>query len=111
MNCKITTIAVAGAIAFGVASVALAEDAKAIFDAKCAMCHGKDGKGQTPVGKKMNLKDYTDATVQESFKDEDLAKAIKEGVHEGGKTRMKAFDKLTDAEVNALVKYIRAFKK
>ena len=30
----------------------------------CAKCHGADGKGQTKVGKKLNLKDYTDAKVQ-----------------------------------------------
>ena len=34
------------------------------WDANCAKCHGPDGKGQTKVGKKLNLKDYTDAKVQ-----------------------------------------------
>ena len=30
----------------------------------CTKCHGDDGKGQTKAGKKLQLKDYTDAKVQ-----------------------------------------------
>ncbi len=109
---KFTSIAVAGTLAFAAVSFSYAaDDAKAVWDKSCSACHGKDGKGATPMGKKMNLKDYTDAKVQESFKDEDLSKAIKEGVKEGDKLKMKAFDKLSADEVQALVKYIRAFKK
>ncbi len=29
-------------------------DGGAIYKANCAMCHGPDGKGQTPVGKSLN---------------------------------------------------------
>jgi hypothetical protein len=47
------------------------------------------------------------------MKDEEMAKAIKEGVKEKEteKIKMKAFSDLSDAEVKALVAYIRAFKK
>jgi cytochrome c1 len=40
-----------------------------------------------------------------------MTKAIKEGVKEEDKTKMKAFTDLTDDEVKALVAYVRAFKK
>jgi mono/diheme cytochrome c family protein len=64
------------------------------------------------MGKKLNAKDLTDATVQASFTDADAAKAIKEGIKEDGKTKMKAFgDKLSDDEVKALVAYVRTLKK
>ena len=32
--------------------------AAATYKAKCAMCHGADGKGDTPVGKKMGAHDF-----------------------------------------------------
>ena len=77
----------------------------------CTKCHGEDGKGQTKVGKKLKLKDYTDAKVQAEMKDEDMIKAIADGVFEGGKEKMKAYkDELSAAEIKDLVAYIRKFK-
>ena len=77
----------------------------------CAKCHGMDGKGQTKVGKKLGMKDYTDAKVQAQFKDADISKVISDGVSDGGKEKMKAFKgELSTAEVTDLVAYIRKFK-
>ena len=77
----------------------------------CAKCHGADGKGQTKVGKKLAVKDYTDAKVQAELKDADMIKAINDGVIVDGKERMKAFKgELSAAEVTDLVAYIRKFK-
>ena len=91
---------------------AYAADAKAIWDKDCAKCHSPDGKGDTKMGKKLEVKDYTDAKVQSSMKDEDMVKAIKEGVKSGDTTKMKGFgDTLSDDDVKALVGYIRSFKK
>ncbi len=89
-----------------------AQDAKAIYDKDCAKCHGADGKGDTKMGKKLEIKDLTDAKVQ-SAKDEEFAKAIKEGVKEkdSDKTRMKAFSDLSDDDVKALVAFVRGLKK
>jgi mono/diheme cytochrome c family protein len=90
---------------------ARAADAKETYDKDCAKCHGADGKGDTKMGQKVNVKDLTDAKVQADMKDEAAIKAIKEGVKEDGKTRMKAFTDLSDDEVKALVAYVRKFKK
>ena len=89
-----------------------AADAKENWEKNCTKCHGPDGKGQTVMGKKLNLKDYSDAKVQEDMKDEAMTKAIKDGVKDGEKTKMKGFgDVLSDDEIKALVKYVRDFKK
>jgi mono/diheme cytochrome c family protein len=89
-----------------------AADAKELWEKNCTKCHGPDGKGQTVMGKKLGLKDYSDAKVQEDMKDEAMTKAIKDGVKDGEKTKMKGFgDVLSDDEIKALVKYVRDFKK
>jgi mono/diheme cytochrome c family protein len=91
---------------------AKAADAKNIWAHHCAMCHGEDGKGDTKIGHKLGVKDFTDAKVQAALTDAAATKAIKEGVKsDAGKTLMKPFDNLSDADVNALVTYLRGLKK
>ena len=88
------------------------EEAKATYNTKCAGCHGKDGKGDTKAGQKLGVRDFTDPKTLETLKDETLFKSIKEGLKKGEAVKMKPFaDKLTDDEVKALVKLVRAFKK
>ena len=89
-----------------------AAEAKETYEKDCAKCHGADGKGQTKMGEKLGVKDYTDAKVQDAMTDEEMTKAIKEGVKKEGSTKMKGFgDTLSDDEIKGLVKYIRSFKK
>jgi mono/diheme cytochrome c family protein len=89
-----------------------AADAKENWEKSCTKCHGSDGKGKTKMGEKLGIKDYSDAKVQEALKDDAMMKAIKDGVKDGEKTKMKAFgETLSDDEIKALVKYVRDFKK
>lgn len=88
-----------------------AEDAKAIYEKECTKCHGADGKGDTKMGKKLGVKNYTDAKVQAELKPDQAYKAIKEGLKEGDKTLMKPFDTLADQDIKALVKFMQDFKK
>jgi cytochrome c6 len=107
-TCKV----LAATVAF-VAATALSHAASTSenWENLCTKCHGADGKGQTKVGKKLNLKDYTDAKVQAQLKDADMVKAIADGVTENGKERMKGFKAdLSPAEINDLVAYVRKFK-
>jgi cytochrome c553 len=90
---------------------ASAADVKENWDKDCKKCHGEDGKGDTKMGKKLEIKDFTDAKVQADMKDDAMLKAIKEGVKDGEKTRMKAVEGLSDEEMKALVDYVRKFKK
>ncbi len=82
------------------------------WDSSCASCHGSDGKAQTKTGKKLKIKDYTDAQVQAALKDEDMIKAITEGIKgDNGKDKMKGFkDDLTADEIKDLVTFVRKFK-
>jgi cytochrome c6 len=93
-------------IAVALAPIAFAADGAATYKAKCATCHGVDGKGQTVMGKKMNLHDLGSAEVQKQTDKE---------LHDwtaNGKGKMPAYkDKLTDAEINALVVQMRTFAK
>jgi cytochrome c6 len=86
-------------VALSFAGTALGADAAALFAAKCAACHGKDGKG-TAVGQKMGAHDIT---------------ALKEGeaqiaaVITNGKGKMSAYkDKLSQDEIKALAKFVKA---
>ncbi len=105
-------ILLATLIGFSAALTSSAADAKETWDKNCAKCHGADGKGQTKMGQKLGIKDYTDAKVQADLKDEAAAKAIKEGVKDkDGKTLMKPVEGLTDDDVKGLVAHVRGFKK
>jgi mono/diheme cytochrome c family protein len=87
-----------------------AEEAKAIYEKQCTKCHGPDGKGETKLGKKAGVKDYTDAKVQAEIKDDVAFKAVKEGLQDGDKVKMKPAENVSDAEIKALIAYMRAFK-
>ena len=100
------------AMVIGAVATVSAADVKENWDKHCAKCHAADGTGKTKMGEKLGMKDYTSADVQAKMKDEAMAKAIKEGVKDGEKVKMKAFgDVLNEDEIKALVKHIRSFKK
>jgi mono/diheme cytochrome c family protein len=86
-------------------------EVKAIYDNQCAKCHGSNGKGDTKFGKKLGVKDYTDAKVQAAMTDDKAFKAIKEGLKDGEKILMKPAEKVTDADIQALVAHMRSFGK
>ena len=91
---------------------ARAGDAKALYDQSCAKCHGADGKGDTKMGQRLGVKDYTTAAVQDALKDDVAFKSIKEGLKDAdGTTKMKPADGIADDDIKALVAYMRTFKK
>lgn len=108
---KTTALIIVSLFALSAVS-AHAADAKSNWTTLCVPCHGADGSANTNMGKKLNAKNLSDAKVQAGFTDAQAATAIKEGVKEGGKVRMKPFgDKLNDADIKALVAYVRTLKK
>jgi cytochrome c6 len=82
---------------------ASADDAaEGAFKAHCAMCHGGDGSGNTPVGKSMHIPDLHSAQVQKQS-DAQLAEVIS-----NGKNAMPPFKgDLNPDQINALVAHVR----
>jgi cytochrome c6 len=81
-------------------------DAAGLFKAKCAACHGADGKGDTSMGKAMKLRDLGSDDVQKQT-DAELT-----DITANGKGKMPAYKgKLTDDQIKQLVGYIRSLKK
>jgi mono/diheme cytochrome c family protein len=96
-------------VSLGHAPVFAAGDAKENWAQFCSRCHGPDGKGNTKMGRKLSIKDLTQAKVQTRLSDDRIAEAIAEGDQDNdGNERMPSFrDKLSEAERRALVDYIR----
>jgi mono/diheme cytochrome c family protein len=98
------TISLTFALIIALSGAAFGADGAALWGQHCASCHGKDGSGSTAMGKKLGVKDYT---KEQSFSDAEATNVIK-----NGKGKMKAYkDKLSDADVKALVAYVRSLKK
>ena len=81
-------------------------DGGAIFKAKCAMCHGPDGSGQTAMGKSLKIRALGSADVQKQT-DAELTNIVA-----NGKNKMLGYKgKLTPEEIKAVVGFIRTLKK
>ena len=85
---------------------AAADDAAATYKAKCAACHGADGKGDTAMGKKMGMRDLASPEVQK-MSDDELITMIADG-----KDKMPSYKKsLKPEQIKDLVAYIRSLAK
>jgi cbb3-type cytochrome c oxidase subunit III len=81
----------------------VSSDGAALFQQKCAMCHGADGKGFAAI----KTPDFTDPKWQASVTDKAIAEVTKNGKK---RTTMPAFGgKLKEEDIQALVRYIRSF--
>ena len=100
-------IAVLSVLSLSLAVSAVAQNTgEANYKAKCAMCHGADGTGNTPVGKSMKIRSLkSPEDVKET--DAQLFKQTKEGVG-----KMQGYGgKLTDAQIQDVVTWIRTLQK
>jgi cytochrome c6 len=80
-----------------------AADGKALYDAKCAMCHGKDGVAKAMAKGSAN---FNDAKWQAATKVEALETTITDG-----KGKMKGFkDKMSAEEIKAVAAYVKTIK-
>jgi mono/diheme cytochrome c family protein len=81
-----------------------AADGKAVYNAKCAMCHGTDGVAKS-MWAKSGIHNLNDPAWQKTKADADLAKIIADG---SADKKMPAYkDKLKADEIEAIVKHIR----
>ena len=100
---KVLCCAFALSLLLSAASVAFAADSGAdLYKAKCAGCHGADGTSKMP-----NVPPLSGPDTQ-GKSDADL-KAI---IEKGKPPKMPAYaGKLTDPQIDELVKFIRTLKK
>ena len=88
------------------APAARASDTEDLYEKKCKMCHGADGKGDTAAGKKLATRDFHSADVMK-MTDTELTDAIN-----NGKNKMPAYAaKLKPEQVKGLVAYIHELQK
>ena len=107
---------IAAVLVLGVtAGAAFAQDAKAIYTKECAKCHGDAGAGDGTMAQKLKDKPSDWTKGGGGLKDLDdvkIADSIKKGGASIGKSKlMPAYAKLSDAEVQSLVSYVKALKK
>lgn len=82
--------------------LAAQQDAEDIYNHKCAVCHGKDGLGNTVKGKKVHVKD-----VHTNMKDSEAAmiKIVTDGKGDDMDSYKKEY---TSDQIKALVDYYRS---
>ena len=77
-----------------------------LFNGKCAHCHGADGLANTPAGKAHHVPPFT-APEAVKMSDTDLIAIVK-----NGKGKMPSYgNRLTDAQIQEAVGYIRTLQK
>lgn len=107
MGRSIWVVLIAALLAAPLAAGAEEIDAEKLYLKHCKNCHGADGKAETKMGKKHDIDSFADAGWQQRHSDEKIRTAIASG-KEG--TKMKAYEKkLSPAEIDALVKFVRTF--
>lgn len=102
--CRLTAAMALGAVTCAIfCTVALAASpGEDVYRAKCAMCHGQDGSGNTPMGQRLKIRDLRLPEVQKET-DEQLTAIIT-----NGKPPMPAYGKmLSAAEIKQVVAYLR----
>jgi cytochrome c6 len=83
---------------------AAAQSTQDLYKSRCQGCHGADGRGSV-VGQKLGAKAFHDPAVARMSHS-----ALKKTISDG-KNKMPAYKgKLTEQQIDALVKYIREIK-
>jgi cytochrome c6 len=85
----------------------LAGDARPVYNSKCASCHGRDGRASSARARREHARDMTTGEWQDSVSDERIYNSIS-----NGKGKMPAFKKkLSDAQIDELVNYVRRLRR
>ncbi|MBV8098994.1 MAG: cytochrome c [Verrucomicrobia bacterium] len=86
-------------------------DGQKVFQTRCFVCHGRDGKGDGPsaVGLAEKPQDLTDANWQRSTSDDRIRSVIQGGGAAIGKTgAMPPNPDLTQEQIQGLVAFVRS---
>lgn len=98
--CALGALAAAGLLA----PAAWADpDGAALYTKHCASCHGADGRGGTPAGKALQVKDLASARWASATAVPEIEKAVRDGV-----PRMPPLaSKLAADEISAVARHTR----
>ena len=115
MRCRVGWVALASLL-LGCSRRALPEDARAVYDLRCAPCHGASGRGDGPAasGLKPVPRDLGDPAWQDRTNDAYLRKIIVNGgLGVGLSTRMPGSPDLAEhpATLDGLVQVVRGFRR
>ena len=78
-----------------------------LYDRACSGCHGRNGRGETTMGARLGVPDFTAPAWKKTASGKRLILVVTSG-HE----RMPAFkDTFTKAEIKELVTYVRNFQR
>jgi len=102
-------VILAAVLAVFAVPVMAADDGAALFQTKCAACHGKAGLGDTGIAKAKKIPSLASDEVQAKT-DAQLTTIIATGP-EGVKGHDYKAKGLTDDQVKALVTFVRSLKK
>lgn len=105
---SLLALAFSAVMVFSVSNLAWSADSpgETTFKSKCALCHGEDGTGNTPLGKQLQAANLHSPDVQKRSNAE-----LQKVVHDG-QTNMPAFaDQLSDEEITQVIKYVRTLGK
>src|ERR1700730_7398097 len=86
---------------------------KTIFQTRCFVCHGREGKGDGPASTGLGaaVRDLTNPAWQDSISDETIGKVIRSGAAAvGGTAAMAPNPDLSDAQIYSLTLYIRSLR-
>jgi len=102
MKAAVLVLALAAGTAMGFAQ----SGGEATYKAKCQMCHGATGTGDTPAGKAMKVKSFADPIL---IKMSDTAIL---GLTKNGTGKMPSFkDKLTDSQIQEVIVFVHELQK
>ena len=87
---RVLAALVFGGWALGVTLYADGRSPFGLFKQYCAKCHGEDGKADTPRGKQMKARNFTDAEWQQSMSDADLIDSVTNGKGRHAAVRQEA---------------------
>jgi mono/diheme cytochrome c family protein len=105
---SMSSLSVPGMILLGLLAIPVSGQTpgESLYNTKCAVCHGPDGKGETAVGKANKLRDLGSTDVQKQSDDE------LSGIITNGKGKMPAHGKsLKPEQIKELIAYIHSLKK
>lgn len=82
-------------------------EGRKLFKQNCAICHKEDGTGGkvTIEGRSLNADDLTSAKIK-AFSDDKIIGYVYNGVEDEGMPSFK--DKLSEAQIREVVRYVRA---